>query len=740
MQTALLTIVGALLLLVPGFLVALAVRVRWSVAAVAAIPVTFGMVVLGATVTSAAGIPWNPWSALATLVVFVVAASAYSVALSFFARRRSPRTDAEARTTDLEGRPAQLNEQHASSSAQHASPSVAGGSRWSDRLRSLVPADRELPWKALAAAAAGVLVGMGTIYSILMSGMRRAPDGIASLSNVWDELWHANVIRFISDTGIAGALDLGRLINVENHANFYYPDAWHALGALEIPLTGSGVLPVINIWTITGLAMVVPLSAAALAWRVARGRFSPTASALAAGSAGAVSGLLPSLPYVEVMTTANPNALSAGMAGIVAVLVMSVTGARRRIPLAVLALTGIAGVHPSGAVLTVLLLAVWWLFEALWQPRRGRLKDLGALAGVAVLTVLIMIPQIRSVLDEQTAIEAYDFSADSSRLTSLHDAFTLSNWVTDQFPTPWVLLGIAIAGCVVMLARASAWMTIMWALMLLVVCDAIRPFGGITTDLLSTFSNAFYADPRRLQYAVALVVVSLAGTAIGLTVWGIYRALRRWRRVPRPAAVGALVVLLLAVPVTSSASVSTYAEDLGDTAMADRAGRMISPADRGAFQYLANLPSARETTIFVDPDQGTGWMYALEGLHPLFTHFAFPEPMGERTWALWDRLNTAGANPRVDAALRELNIRYIVKSPPVYWPFQTVPRGLTDLDGAPGLERIYFNGETRIYEVTAWEPPQPGEKRYGWDPFADRSDAEPWHGPPEVLPPWAERD
>lgn len=745
MQTATLAIVGALLLVVPGFLAGLSVRLRWTVAAVVSIPVTFGMVVVGAYVTSASGIAWNVWSALVTLLVFVALGGLYSLVLARTGRGRAAgravpaggrsdearaaqsQTDAT-RTHELQTDEAQSDATRTDEARSSADAAPAGPGA---RFRCIGPA----PWPGLAAAVVGVLVGAGTIFGILWRGLSKAPGGIASLSNVWDEQWHANVITFIDDTGIAGATDLGRLFQVETHADFYYPDAWHALGALLLQITGYPILPVINLWTVTCMALVIPLSAAALAWRVVRDRFSPSAAALAAGCAGAVSGVLPSLPYVEFLTTANPNAVGGAMAGVTVVLVMSVAGAPRRMPLAALALIGIAGVHPSGAVFSALLLGAWWLCEALWRPRRGRLRDLAALAGVGVLAVLVMLPQIRSVMGEQTSIQSYDFSRSASRLTSVHDAFTLTNQWTGPFPTPWVLLVFAVLACAVLLVRRHVWMMLVWAVLLLVVSDAITPLGGTATDLIGKFSNAFYTDPRRIQYVVALVVVALGGAGIALTVWGVYTALRRWAPARRTAAVAVLTVLAVAVPVASSATVSTYAGKLSDMAIGDRFGRMISPKDRLALQHLTTLPDARTTTIFVDPDQGLGWMYALEGLHPLFTHFAFPDPMGPRTWALWDRLNTAGENPRVDAALRQLDIKYVVMSPPVYWPFQTVPRGLIDLDRAPGLELVYDNGETRIFEVVAWKPPQPGEKRYGWDPTADRAGAQDWQGPAEVLPP-----
>lgn len=706
-HSATLTLVGIALLVIPGFVLLLAMRVKAHVAAVVSIPVTFGMVVVGSEITSAAGVPWNTWTALATLVIFLGLAVVYNAVLTRFGIVRPVGRS----VTPSSGSP--------------------GFRRWI-AARAQSPG---LPWRAVAVAAAGVLVGIVTIYTLLYRGLENAPGGIRSLSNVWDEQWHANVIEFISDTGIAGATDLGKLFQVETHADFYYPDGWHALGSLLNTITGAQILPVINLWTVTCLALVVPLSAAALAWRVVRDRFTPTVAALAAGCAGAVSGLTASIPYVEVMTTANPNAVGAAMVGMTVVLVMSVTGAPVRIPLAVLAVVGTAGVHPSGGVFAALLLGMWWLFEALRRPRAGRWRDFGALLSVAVLAGLIMLPQILGVLADQDEIQSYDFTYDASRLHSLRQAFMLANWATAPVPKPLILLAFAVLACAVLLIRTSVWMTLAWGALLVAASDAIQPFGGVVTDVLTSFTSAFYTDSRRIEYAIALVMLSLAGAGIALVVWGVYTALNKWMPARRGLQAGSLVVLLLAVPAGSVAASSLYGDRISALVAEDRAGRMVSQKDRRAFEYLSGLPDAYETTIFVDPDQGGGWMYALDGLHPLFTHYAFPDPVGDRTWMLWDRLNAAGANPDVDAALRQLNVKYVLMSPPVYWPWQEVPPGLTKLDEAPGLTRIYYNGETRIYRVDGWRPPAAGENTYGWDPFADRSDAvDSWDGPPAPQP------
>ena len=70
-----------------------------------------------------------------------------------------------------------------------------------------------------------------------------------------------------------------------------------------------------------------------------------------------------------------PNLAAYGIAAPTFVLITSTLRHRDRIPVAVLALTGVFSVHITGGVVVVLLLAAWWLLEALWRPVRGRLTD-----------------------------------------------------------------------------------------------------------------------------------------------------------------------------------------------------------------------------------------------------------------------------------------------------------------------------------------------------------------------------
>ena len=55
---------------------------------------------------------------------------------------------------------------------------------------------------------------------------------------------------------------------------------------------------------------------------------------------------------------------------------------------------------------------------------------------------------------------------------------------------------------------------------------------------------------------------------------------------------------------------------------------IIDQKDLDAMAYLATLPGARDTLIGDSNVDGTAWMYAVADLHPLWTHYDFPQQTG----------------------------------------------------------------------------------------------------------------
>ena len=70
---------------------------------------------------------------------------------------------------------------------------------------------------------------------------------------------------------------------------------------------------------------------------------------------------------------------------------------------------------------------------------------------------------------------------------------------------------------------------------------------------------------------------------------------------------------------------------------------------------------------------------------------------GDNRFVFWAYADQADTDPRVAEAVRALGIRYVLTSTPVVRGF-VMPDGLVSLDRSRSWEKIYDNGEARIYQ------------------------------------------
>lgn len=228
------------------------------------------------------------------------------------------------------------------------------------------------------------------------------------------------------------------------------------------------------------------------------------------------------------------------------------------------------------------------------------------------------------------------------------------------------------------------------------------PFGGPFGVVIGKFSDLFYSDPRRLSAVVTILITPMAGIALFLlvllAVTSTWRLSERFRPRPpgRPVWLAATAVLLVATTIGLSWHYfPRHRYLLGqkyDSVLIDK-------KDLAAFAYLATLPGAKDTLIGNANTDGTAWMYAVAGLHPLWTHYDYPVQQGPgyERFIFWAYADDADHDPRIAEAVKALNIRYVLTSSPVVLKF-AMPDGLVSLDDSKSWAKIYDNGETRIYE------------------------------------------
>lgn len=636
-------LVALLLLIVPGAIIARTAQLPWSVAVAVGPALTYGTVALAILPMGAVGIPWNAWTALLALIVVV----AVVVAVQVVAARRRQR--------EPEGQ------------------SIAVG-----------PA---------LVVAVGVVLGAALIMFAAIRGLHWQ-----SIPSNWDSVWHANTIRFILETGQASPTHMGELRNVETHDALYYPSTFHALAAVQCQLTG---ITATTAYTLNSLAVAVwlfPASAAALTWHLLRGRhLNQWQAAGCAAAAAALSASFTAVPYVEFDTASMPNLAAYGLAIPTFVLIVSALRHRDRIPLAVLALLGVFSVHITGGVVTVLFVVTWWLFEGLWRPVRGRLTDFLGLAAVAVPTVVLLLPQFVGVLQQAEIIVGHTFDTHEGKKKALFDAVVQHTRHLNDFPIQNVIIGLAAVGGVILLVRRIWWPTAVWLVLVLAIVHSSAPFEGPLGAITGTFSDLFYSDPRRLSAVVTMLLAPMAGIALFTCTWAAVTGLKRLApRLDPRAAYGVTAAVLVAVSVgTAWHYFPRHRYLIGDK----YDSVMIDDKDLEAFAYLATLPGARDTLIGNANTDGTAWMYAVAGLHPLWTHYDYPQQQGPgyNRYVFWAFASKADTDPRVAAAVHALNIRYVMTSTPVVRGF-AMPDGLVSLGKSKSWAKIYDNGENRIYE------------------------------------------
>jgi len=640
------TLIALFLLIAPGTIIARTTQLTWPVAIAVGPALTYGVVALAIIPFGALGIPWNSWTALAALVAVCLVMTGLQLLL---ARYRD--TEAEARGI--------------------------GG------------------WPALTVAA-GVLLGA----LLIMWAAYRGITHWQSIPSTWDAVWHANEVRFMLDTGQASSTHMGELRNVETHQALYYPSVFHALVAVFCQLTGAAPTTGYTLSSVAASVWLFPASAAMLTWQLLRPRTTEWRTAGVSATAAALSASFTSVPYVEFGVAAMPNLAAYGVAIPTFVLITSTLRHRDRIPAAVLALVGVLSVHLTGGFIVILFLLAWWFLDAWWHPVRGRLADVLTLAAVAVPTAAILAPQFIGVLKQADIIAGHAFPSFKSVKQGVIDALLLHTRHLNDFPTQYGLLVLVYIGMAILLYKKIWWPPVVWLVLTVATIYSGAPFHNPLGAAIEGLSTFFYNDPRRLTAVVTMLVTPMAAialfAAVMLLVAGAKRVTARFRQLPAPVWAAATAgLLVVATVLTGRHYLYRHLVLFGDK----YDSVIIGQRDLMAMAYLAKLPGAHDTLIGDSNIDGTAWVYAVADLHPLWTHYDFPQQTGPGyyRYIFWSSARKGDSDPKVVEAIKALNIRYILTSTPNVRGFAT-PDGLVSLEKSKSWMLIYDNGGAKIYE------------------------------------------
>jgi len=328
-------------------------------------------------------------------------------------------------------------------------------------------------------------------------------------------------------------------------------------------------------------------------------------------------------------------------------------------------------------------------------------------SGVAVPTAVILAPQFIGVAHQADIIAGHAFPSFKTVKQGVIDALFLHTRHLNDFPIQYGLVVLSAIGMAILLYKRIWWPPALWLVLTVATIYSGAPFHNPVGATIEVFSQFFYNDPRRLTSALTMLVTPMAGIAVFAMVAGAVAGAKcltaRFAKPPAAVWVSTTVLLLVMTTVlTARHYLYRHLVLFGDK----YDSVIINQKDLDAFAYLATLPGARDTLIGDSNVDGTAWMYAVADLHPLWTHYDYPQQTGPGYnrfifWAYAD----ADALPRVSnevralvpEAIRALNIRYILTSAPTVRGFK-VPDGLVSIDQSKWWAKIYDNGEAWIYE------------------------------------------
>ncbi|MCK7674744.1 DUF6541 family protein [Corynebacterium pygosceleis] len=566
----------------------------------------------------------------------------------------------------------------------------------------------------------GVLVSFVLLVSRSLGLLREARYGLENIFQGWDVHWHASVVRFIQETGVASPTRMGELQNTESRELLFYPTAWHAGAALVRELTGMSGIAAINLTSVVLPALLLPLAAAVLAWRLLGNR--GLTAQIAAGFAAIIVAPMPVLYWVGYYVGAWPYLAAVGMAFIVLGLFMSVPAAPVRAFAAALVFVGMVETHPSAATIVILVLGLWWLLDLLWRPAHRpttrlehisfRVRDLAVLAATGIAGTLILLPQILTGLGQSEEVKSFVAYEDLTRSESWWVAIQMQTRHAGDFGVNEPLLWAAAVGGVILIGwRRNIWAPLFWFVSVVVTVNSLFPFEDTWwTGAATQIGSLHYNTPHRLVMPVAMFTAAAA--AVALATVGRLVLLGPVRRLAPVSAPLCVVVALLGgfLLVQEAEDEMRVVPEFAIGAARD--GRMVDSTDLKAYRWLAEQPLAYEGTIMSNPADGSGWMYPYNGLPNVFRHYLWPtvSPNSATNRMFWNpnelgtgNLGHPDMENEVDRAAQILNVHYIYVSPPNFWAFQEpIPEMEVELWNTPGVTPVYKDRQVSIYAVNEW--------------------------------------
>lgn len=643
---------GLVVILVPGLVVTLVLRLRAFDAVALAPLVSATLISVGAILASFAGVTW---SFAVPLVAAVVAAG-----LAFLLRRLTRRQAVPSGALKQGSRPA-----------------------------------HELLFFAGAGVAA-VIIGFQLVRIL------GTPD---AFSQSFDNIFHLNAVHYIGETGDASSFTVAAMTAGDGAVPFY-PAAWHGFASLVTELSGAPLTVGVNAANIVIAAVVWPLSAL-----FAVRQFAKVVPAAVIGG-GVLLASFPAFPILLLdFGVLYPNFFSLAMlpAGLaLAAIVFRQAPNTNMVPaqglfLGAAAYPGIALAHPNG-IMTLLLLAVPLVVGAyVFHVRALRRAGAGTRSYILPTAALAVGLAVFAVLWNylRPPEDAAFWGPTETSAQAFGEAI-----LNAPFGRPVALIAsiLAVVGMLAALKQPRLrWLSVSYV----VAIGAFVVVAGFEqSDLRSFITGVWYNDPNRLAAVLPLLSAPLSVLGLSTLLEWVERqiAARRGQTVLAPRRPAALVVaasavtVLVLLPLTQGRNIQDAVARAAQMYTLTEDSALVSRDELELMDRIDDLVP-EDATIAVNPYTGGALAFAFSDRNT--THRHTLDTVSEDTLIIESSLRDADTVPEVCEAARNENLRYVLDLglKEVHDGDHRYP-GIENLDTSPDFELIDEVGDAKLYEFS----------------------------------------
>jgi hypothetical protein len=220
-------------------------------------------------------------------------------------------------------------------------------------------------------------------------------------------------------------------------------------------------------------------------------------------------------------------------------------------------------------------------------------------------------------------------------------------------------------------------------------------------------TSPWWNDRWRLAGVAIVPLAVLAGHGVAevarVVTTLVTRGAGRWLREVSPTravATSAVVAALLLATLTVATGGLYASRNEAQMARNTGEGPGVSSAEVAGYRVLATMVGPGER-VMNDRGDGSVWLYALTGVHPVAARYSDPPGVAPDQLLLAQRFRDYDRDPAVRAAAARLGVRWVVVGEGFLREGATREPGLTDLDRVAAVRPVWSNGAFRIYRLVA---------------------------------------